>query len=695
MEKKIFTKLQKKHVRVDPQILSEIRGTRIRSATLVRIAKQVFATKSQSEKEDEEVERLQKPSPKKKPPRKDKSRRRVKIKDKDTDKDPDLNTKDMSMNYKIVGSQLETLWFKDAKEDLNTVRRKEDGEVIQVSDNTLKERGSEFDIVEDDDEDEDTEVEEDTETEQNETSTENAPEDKEDKEEVKKEEEKEEANTQGDAVKKEFSKTLEGKEGALDFLLELGDDVKALLSENADTLKGVENMKVILKEKGSLLESIQDALEGDYGSEFMDAVKDVLGEGLDTDVSVEIIETLKKVIDEGITDTPVKELAELSVDELEQRILDEAELKDIHTEKTKELKDKYKKEVREKFESLSDSDAGIEKVHSILAEVSNAELSYFSSVVKEPMDKLEEIDKSLEDKKEELEKAEGKEKRTLEKEIKALEQEKGQLEESLPKLNTVKNMVNVNAILRGEDSSIVGEVSDKQKSLISFLGDHLPVEGVLDSMSQIVSVSEDSDKEVESKTQMQLAIGNSMKDLSMDQKMSVLMDQKVFDDNKIFIEAFNRYAEQAKSPLITAAKRKELEDMADMMFSRAMAETLAGSEGTSKDKKDKKPSSSFSSKEKAKERSNLLNSIGKILEENLGSFLSDPDQVNDADISGMSEGLDSAIQAESIREMYRKRMENASEGEKQLLQKKQEEAVERMMKKAKIRSNLTLLWGKI
>jgi len=150
MKEQIFTKLQKKKVRVDPQTLSEIARTQIRSATLVRIANQVFATKSQSEKEEEEIERLQKPSPKKKPPRKDRSRKRMKVEDKDIDKDPDLNTKDMSMNYKIVGSELERVWFRGAKEDLVTVRNQE-GKVVQVSQETLDEDGSKYEVVKDED----------------------------------------------------------------------------------------------------------------------------------------------------------------------------------------------------------------------------------------------------------------------------------------------------------------------------------------------------------------------------------------------------------------------------------------------------------------------------------------------------------------------------------------------------------------
>ena len=694
MKKNIFTKLQKQKVKVDSKTLSEIRGTQIRSATLVRIASQVFATKSQSEKEDEEVERLQKPSPKKKPPRKDKSRRRVKVEDKDIDKDPDMNTKDMSMNYKIVGSELERVWFRGAKDDLKTVRRVKDDKVVQVSEQTLSERPSDFVEVEDTESREQEQGEETNTEKGTDTSTEPSQEKVQEEQAKKKEQEKEEANKQSEKVKEDFGKTLKDNQEALEFLSDNGDNIEGLLSEEADTLSGVEKMKAVLKDKKNLLEVIQDAIDSEYGSDFMEAVQDILGEDLDTSVSISLIDALKKAVDEGLT-TPVRELAELSVDEIEQRILDEAELKEQHTKETKALKEKYKGQVREKFEALSSEGADLSNIHSVLSDSSDSELSYFSDIVKEPLEQLSQVERDLEDKKGSLEKAEGRERRTLEKEIKELEQSKKELEESVPKMDTIKNMVNVNAILRGQEDSIVGEVSDKQKGLISFLGKHLSPENVLDSMSQISSVSDQRDNEVQSKVQMQLAIGNSMRDLSMDQKMSILNDQDLFDDNKDFIDAFRRYADRAKSPLISAKKRQELEDLADMMFSRAMSETLAGSDNSESKENSKKDSLPYTSREKAKERTGLLTAISQVIEEELGSFLDDPDVVNDTDITEVRESMETAIQAESVRKMYDKRMEGASDQERKLLEKQKEQAIDRMTKKAKIRSNLITLWGKI
>lgn len=83
--------------------------TTLKQATLVRIAHQVFSTKSESEKEEEEVERLVRPSPKLKPSRKDRKRNRMDVEDKDIDKDPDLKSKDLSMNYKVVGGSLRSI----------------------------------------------------------------------------------------------------------------------------------------------------------------------------------------------------------------------------------------------------------------------------------------------------------------------------------------------------------------------------------------------------------------------------------------------------------------------------------------------------------------------------------------------------------------------------------------------------------
>jgi len=80
--------------------------TTLKKAHISRIATRVFGTKTENEKMDEEADRLVKKQPKSKPPRKDRQRRRIDIGDKDTTEDKDLNSKDMSMNYKVIGGSL-------------------------------------------------------------------------------------------------------------------------------------------------------------------------------------------------------------------------------------------------------------------------------------------------------------------------------------------------------------------------------------------------------------------------------------------------------------------------------------------------------------------------------------------------------------------------------------------------------------
>lgn len=74
----------------------------LHDGTVVENFKQ--AKKTESEKEDDESERLVRPSPKKKPPRKDKRRERVHVKDPDVDTGDRGDDKDLSLNYKRVGS---------------------------------------------------------------------------------------------------------------------------------------------------------------------------------------------------------------------------------------------------------------------------------------------------------------------------------------------------------------------------------------------------------------------------------------------------------------------------------------------------------------------------------------------------------------------------------------------------------------
>ena len=106
----------------------------------------LWATLSDSEKEDREAERLVQQSPKKKPPRNDLRRSTPQDEDKDPDKEQDR--KDRSNNYKDASSSVRValLWLSAIKrKKLTTVRRKEDGKIVQVSDKTLKSEPGKYD----------------------------------------------------------------------------------------------------------------------------------------------------------------------------------------------------------------------------------------------------------------------------------------------------------------------------------------------------------------------------------------------------------------------------------------------------------------------------------------------------------------------------------------------------------------------
>jgi len=114
------------------------------------------ATLSDSEKEDREADRLVRQSPKKKPPRVDLERGRVKDTDAD-EKDPDdkADKKDLSNNYKDASAVAVAARFsaqaktsRDVKKkDTVTVKRKDTGKVVKVTEDTLKERGGEFEEI--------------------------------------------------------------------------------------------------------------------------------------------------------------------------------------------------------------------------------------------------------------------------------------------------------------------------------------------------------------------------------------------------------------------------------------------------------------------------------------------------------------------------------------------------------------------
>jgi len=110
----------------------------------------VLGTKTRSEREDEEAERLVRPLPKKKPPRHDRRRERMDV-DSDPDIDGDKDTKrdpDLSLNRKNIGGSVSLLRVvRQAKEEEKVkVRRKKDDKIVEVSKDTLKERGGEYEV---------------------------------------------------------------------------------------------------------------------------------------------------------------------------------------------------------------------------------------------------------------------------------------------------------------------------------------------------------------------------------------------------------------------------------------------------------------------------------------------------------------------------------------------------------------------
>jgi DNA topoisomerase IB len=108
------------------------------------------ATKTRNEKEDEAAEDLIKTSPKKKPPRTDLRKRRVKEEEGSEDPDKKQDKKDRSQNYKDASSGRVAWRFLQtaASSALVSVRRKEDGKVVQVSEDTLREDSAAYEEVE-------------------------------------------------------------------------------------------------------------------------------------------------------------------------------------------------------------------------------------------------------------------------------------------------------------------------------------------------------------------------------------------------------------------------------------------------------------------------------------------------------------------------------------------------------------------
>jgi len=113
----------------------------------------VLATKTFGEVEDEEAERLVRPLPKKKPPRRDRRREEMQTeRDPDVEGDSDLKgDPDLSLNYKSVGGSMPrrvARRFLGQEDRTISVRRRDTGRVVQVSEETLKEEGSKYEKLE-------------------------------------------------------------------------------------------------------------------------------------------------------------------------------------------------------------------------------------------------------------------------------------------------------------------------------------------------------------------------------------------------------------------------------------------------------------------------------------------------------------------------------------------------------------------
>jgi hypothetical protein len=123
----------------------------------------IFGTKTHVELENEEAERLVRLTPKVKPPRRDKRREDMRTeRDPDIDGDPDIKRdQDRSLNYKTVGGAARVAArFLLARDELVSVRNKETGHVVNVSEETLKgEDASKYEKLEDEESQKDPEQE--------------------------------------------------------------------------------------------------------------------------------------------------------------------------------------------------------------------------------------------------------------------------------------------------------------------------------------------------------------------------------------------------------------------------------------------------------------------------------------------------------------------------------------------------------
>lgn len=708
--------------------------TTLKKATSLRIAQQVFATKSESEKEDEEIERLQKPSPKKKPPRKDRSRKRMKVEDNDIDKDPDLQTKDMSMNYKIVG-HLVRAWFKQGNSDLekawgeyiNKETWKSDGKEVSYStiqknnperaknirqdfSDKWKEENDEQDSKSSKSKDDmgkdlkkkykdlsDEDIQEILELVDEGEEIDKEIEDILEEEAAAKQKEKDKENQEAlekatavlDEATKNFQESIE-KNPKADSLFEeiLGQSLaESAASQKRETPTGKETLAKDLDDISSIYAAVEDFLNANYDTSLVDSLKSWLGEETKNNLSVEEItakmESVRQLVDSELVDSEnQKDLFSKTKEDLDRTLVEEASEKEKETKETNKIKNKIKNTLKEKFDQITQSEEGLQNLGETLDTLKDTEIGYLNEIVSEALNEVTELEKQIENTKDNKEKS--KLKRELE------EKKKGQ-----KNVQQVKDILSVNLILKGMDND---EVSSEQRNLVNFLGEHSDTNSfeIQKAMSAIVSKPEGSTEDqqkINQKFKTQESIKTLMKGKTMEEKREILMSENL-GDNKYLVQAFEKYYDQMNSVFTSEKKKKELEALADIMFSQAMSEVLLSDEkkdsGSSKSKEKSDPKNS----KQIKEKNDFLNNVGQIVE-NLASFLVDNSE-NDFSISSLQEQAQTDISNQRLIQQIDSQIEAANDPEqKERLQAQKKKLVEKEARIANVRNQLVIFWGNI
>lgn len=297
-----------------------------------------YSTLSDAEKSEREEKRLVKKAPKKKPPRKDTKRNRVKDRDnseKDSDKDQDK--KDRSQNFKDAQERVVEKYLSRSavrrvlskETEKITVKRKEDGKVVQVSEKTLSEESGKYEEI--DPEVDETEVDEEPEPTEEEKELAEQKRKKEEREQKKKE------NT-ANSLKEKFPDV------ELEEILEVvtGKETKEELAELEKMVE--EREQEILKDdpKKKTDKILRDTLKGVPEYIVDQAMKEVLEnleiapEDLDNATSEDLDEiqaqlnSIKRDIDKGVFDldqtmkTDISDLKDAFAETLSPQDIEEA-----------------------------------------------------------------------------------------------------------------------------------------------------------------------------------------------------------------------------------------------------------------------------------------------------------------------------------------------------------------------------------